>query len=355
MRRALPLAAALAVAAANARAQPPRAPNARDYFLAGVEAHLNEDNDKAADYWARCLKKAARGSDDESDCRLFAGMLGEQLAPNAPVPDAKSEARRAYVEGRDDYLRKDYAGADRHWHDCLGASDRDPASRPDCLMAMELIKAKVSEAARNIESQSIKRPDRTPALEPHEDSKAEQVYLEGVVYYQKGDYLKAKKLWTSCATLEADCRAGLEKIEKILSVEPAPEPAPSDEERRAQQKYLEGVIYYQKGDYLKAQKRWTACAELNADCRAGLGKLNQLIGPSAAPGVDAAAPERSPSSSETTANQRYLEGLLYYQKGDYVQAREDWAGCAELNADCRAGLERLEKLLGSSTAPDEKK
>lgn len=288
MRRALPLAAALAVAAASARAKPaaPRQPSARWDFLSGVQAHLTEDDDAAAKDWARCLTKAAKGSDDELDCRLFAGMLREQLAPNAPVPDAKSEARRAYVEGRDAYLRKDYATADRRWHDCLGASERDPASRPDCLMAIELTK---------------------------------------------------------------------QRREKIAGPSGSGDRAATPEEQRAQQVYLEGVIYYQKGDYVKARKRWTSCAELDADCRAGLGKLDQLLGPSAAPGADDAAPERPPSGSETAANQRYLQGVLYYQMGDYVKARENWAGCAELNADCRAGLERVEKLLGSSTPSDEKK
>jgi tetratricopeptide (TPR) repeat protein len=286
MRRALPLAAALVVVAANARAKPPvpRAASARQDFLAAVEAHLTEDNDAAAKDWARCLTKAAKGSDDESDCRLFAGMLQEQLAPNAPVPDAKSEARRAYVEGRDDYLRKDYAGADRRWHDCLGASDLDTASRPDCLMAVELTK----DYSRKIYDAGVGHAPSAAEM------KAQQVYLEGVIYYQKGDYLKAQKRWTACAKLNDDCRAGLEKLEQLLGAgagkntpesdsEPAPEPAPSDAARSAQQTYLEGVIYYQKGDYLKAQKRWTACAELNADCRAGLERIEKLLGSSTAP------------------------------------------------------------------------
>jgi tetratricopeptide (TPR) repeat protein len=287
MRRALPLAAALVVAAANARAKPvPHASTARQDFLAGVEAHLKEDNDAAAKDWARCLKKAAKGSDDESDCRLFAGMVQEQLAPNAPVPDPKSEARRAYVEGRDAYLRKDYATADLRWHDCLGPPDRNTATRPDCLMAIELTKnyrEKIAESSR-----------------PGDD-------------------------------------------------------ALTPEEQRAQQFYLEGVIYFQKGDYVKAQKRWTSCAQVNADCRAGLGKLDRLLGSSAAPGVDAAAPERAPSSSETTANQRYLEGVLYYQKGDYLKAQKRWIACYHMNADCRMGLEKIEEFLGSSTPLDEKK
>jgi hypothetical protein len=214
MRRALPLAAALAAAAANARAKPvPVAVSARQDFLAGVEAHLKEDNDAAAKDWARCLKIAAKGSDDESDCRLFAGMLREQLAPYAPVPDPKSEARRAYVEGRDSYLRKDYATADRRWHDCLGASDRDVPSRPDCLMAVELTK----EYRRKL-------ADAGAGHAPSEaEMKAQQVYLEGVIYYQKGDYLKARKRWTACAELDDECRAGLEKLDQVSGSSTAPD------------------------------------------------------------------------------------------------------------------------------------
>ncbi len=214
MRRVLPFAAAaLFAAAACLRAKPSTADAgaAREDFLAGVEALLHRDDDAAARDWARCLRKAAKGSEDESNCRLFSGMLQERLAPKAPVPDENGEARRAYVEGREDYLRGDFAGADRLWHECLAAADRDPASRPDCLMALELISARRRSAA------AIAAPKAAPAPAPSDaPMTAQQSYLEGVIYYQKGDYLTARERWNACAAVDSDCRAGLERDRPAL-------------------------------------------------------------------------------------------------------------------------------------------
>jgi hypothetical protein len=220
MRRLLPLAAAALLAAAACLGTKPAAPEpgaAREDFLAGVEALLNKDDDAAARDWARCLRNAAKGSEDESNCRLFSGMLAERLAPKAPVPDENGDARRAYLAGREDYLRGDYAGADRLWHECLAASDRDPASRPDCLMALELISARRRAAA------AIAAPKAAPAPAPSDAAKAQQAYLEGVIYYQKGDYLTARDRWTSCAALDSDCRAGLDRIDQLFGASTAPD------------------------------------------------------------------------------------------------------------------------------------
>jgi hypothetical protein len=65
---------------------------------------------------------------------------------------------------------------------------------------------------------------RSPVFE----RRAEQAYLEGVVYYQKGDYDKAAAAWKRGASLApdgdaaADCRAGLERLDKLYGVTPAP-------------------------------------------------------------------------------------------------------------------------------------
>ncbi len=198
-RLLLALAAALLVPAARAKDKPA---SARRCFLAGVEAHLKGHDAAAARDWVRCLALAAKGSDDESDCRLFSDMLREQRAPNAPVPDERSAARRAYVEGRKDYLKGDFAGADRRWRDCLDASDRDPASRTDCLMAVELTRAR--------------KAAKTPAPEAAASGaqKAQQAYLEGLVDFQNGDFAKARERWSACAERDDDCRAGLGMLDQ---------------------------------------------------------------------------------------------------------------------------------------------
>ncbi|HEX4047926.1 MAG TPA: hypothetical protein VH309_08835, partial [Elusimicrobiota bacterium] len=47
---------------------------------------------------------------------------------------------------------------------------------------------------------------------------SEQAYLSGVIYYQKGDYERARDKWLSAKQLDpsnTDAVAGLEKIEKL--------------------------------------------------------------------------------------------------------------------------------------------
>ena len=126
----------------------------------------------------------------------------------AGAPSAWAKARRAYVEGRDDYFRGDLPGADRRWHDCLSASDQDPASRPDCLMAVELTRG-----LRDAGTAAVRPRPAPPSTS--DEAASSQLYLEGVIDYQKGDYVKARGKWSACAPLNADCRAGVARIDQI--------------------------------------------------------------------------------------------------------------------------------------------
>jgi Tfp pilus assembly protein PilF len=50
-----------------------------------------------------------------------------------------------------------------------------------------------------------------------------------------------------------------------------------------------------------------------------------------------------------SSQQHYLSGVIYFQKGDYVKARDEWTLALQLdpgNSDAKAGLERIEKLYG---------
>jgi hypothetical protein len=56
--------------------------------------------------------------------------------------------------------------------------------------------------------------------------------------------------------------------------------------------------------------------------------------------------ERRPQESQ----QHYLNGVILYQKGDYLRTKKEWDLAVQLdpsNDDARAGLARLEKLLGA--------
>lgn len=56
---------------------------------------------------------------------------------------------------------------------------------------------------------------------------------------------------------------------------------PSADSRQAMQHYLSGVIFFQKGDYAKARGEWTAALALdpsNGDAKNGLERLDKLYG-----------------------------------------------------------------------------
>lgn len=61
-------------------------------------------------------------------------------------------------------------------------------------------------------------------------------------------------------------------------IQPQPEPAGP---MLSQQRYLEGVIYYQKGDYEKARVSWEDAVKLDAaneDAKKGLARIKDLYG-----------------------------------------------------------------------------
>lgn len=71
----------------------------------------------------------------------------------------------------------------------------------------------------------------------------------------------------------------------------------------------------------------------------------------AAPQQPAAGPPvASAESNKQASQQAYLEGVIYYQKGDYEKARDKWLHAKQLdpgNSDAIAGLEKIEKLYGA--------
>jgi hypothetical protein len=62
------------------------------------------------------------------------------------------------------------------------------------------------------------------------------------------------------------------------------------------------------------------------------------------------APPAAPSAEDAfrQSQQAYLSGMIYYQKGDYDNARAQWKRAVQLNGgndDAKAGLERIDALL----------
>jgi len=193
--------------------------------------------------------------------------------------------------------------------------------------------------------------------------------VAGFDHYRAGRTDDARREWKACLELDGThdfCEFGLSVLdagapkpaEAEVPVTAAPPPAtetgshtPSSD-REAQQSYLEGVIYFQKGDYEKARVAWRKAkvlapkgSDTAKDAQAGLERLDQL-GVGKTPSSLKAAPEKK---DEHEALQTYFTGLIYFQKGDLNRARVEWTRALALapkgsgvESDAKAALAKLE-------------
>jgi hypothetical protein len=61
------------------------------------------------------------------------------------------------------------------------------------------------------------------------------------------------------------------------------------------------------------------------------------------------APTRAPADAQKESQQHYLAGVIYYSKGDYAKAKEEWELSLAMdpgNTDAEVGLKRLKDVLG---------
>lgn len=217
--------------------------------------------------------------------------------------------------------------------------------------------------------------------------RADAHFLAGYDHFRAGRAEDARREWKACRELDEThdfCEFGLTVLDAgapkapeadapVTAAPPAAtdeRPAPSSVDRDSNQAYLEGVIYYQKGDYEKAREAWTRAkrlappgSESAKDAEAGLSKINQLYG--TAPVTGDKAPkdlkEGTEKKDEHQALEVYFTGLIHYQKGDTDRARTEWKRALSLapkgssvESDAKAALEKLDKDE-ASTRGDRKK
>ena len=154
-------------------------------------------------------------------------------------------------------------------------------------------------------------------------------------------------------------------------------PSSSSVRSRADAHFLVGFDYFRSARPEDARREWTVCRELDAThdfCEFGLSVLDAGAPKAeAAPASEARpapeAPGKAPAmlkdapekKDEHAALQAYFTGLIYYQKGDFVQSRLEWNRTRALapegssvEADVKAALEKLDKDE-ASTRGDSKK
>ena len=126
--------------------------------------------------------------------------------------------------------------------------------------------------------------------------------------------------------------------------------AQAEERRREAMRRAEsGLANFQRGDVEHAREDWALCKMLdsqNADCQTG---LQRLAGAADGSRQAAAAPAAEPVAAAPEENHRqavrhWNTGILYFQRGDYAKAKEEWTACGQAdpgNLDCQTGIQRI--------------
>lgn len=194
-------------------------------------------------------------------------------------------------------------------------------------------------------------------------ARADVHFLSGFDYFRAGRVEDARREWKACRELDEAhefCEFGLSVLDagalKAAEAAPVTEAMP---EREANQAYLEGVIYFQKGDYEKARLAWRKAKDLAKpggdaanDASAGLDKIAKLYGDTPVTGDKAPKTLRNAleKKDEHAALEVYFTGLIHYQKGDMAKARIEWTRSLSLapkdssvEFDSKAALEKLDK------------
>ncbi|MBI5209701.1 MAG: tetratricopeptide repeat protein [Elusimicrobia bacterium] len=176
------------------------------------------------------------------------------------------------------------------------------------------------------------RADQARQLAAAQSQRASQVhYLSGVVYFQKGEYERARDEWSLSLGLDpsnTDARAGLEKLEKLFGKRP---------DRPASRRDLLKPLWPSRPGDDSPEGRDAPLAGSARDARSPESPLPPA-------GID---PTAVSEDARRSSQQHYLSGVIYFQKGDYKKARDEWTLSTALdpnNPDSRNGLKRLDEL-----------
>ncbi|MDD5628123.1 MAG: tetratricopeptide repeat protein [Elusimicrobia bacterium] len=277
--------------------------------------------------------------------------------------------KKARGEMADDHFRRGQKAYRQHrlrecldqWYAALVLNPRYPRLVP----AIAKVEAETREAdaneklqtALNLYSQglideSIKMLDEVLALGPG-NAKAQKLQAEirsemasqhlvaGRRLYESRKYDEAQAEWKKAVSYGYDTRAADQLIARAKEQVRREDAARRRAAEIAKQKAEEEKI--KAAEIAKAE----AEAKAEADAKAAASVASSTA---AATAPAAAAPVGTSEENKRQSQQYYLSGIIYYDKGDFEKARNEWTHALQLdpaNPDAKAGLERINNLYGS--------
>lgn len=176
---------------------------------------------------------------------------------------------------------------------------------------------------------------------------ANQHVAEGRRLYESRNYDKAIGEWKAAVEYGYDPKAADQLVARAKEQ--------IRREDAAKKRSVEAAK--EREESAKKKKEETAKADVEAKKKeeedkakaAAEAKTAAATGSAPAPGAPPAAGAASDNAKQQS-QQAYLEGVIFYQKGDYEKARDKWMHAKQLdpgNTDAAAGIEKIEKLYGA--------
>ncbi|MBI2790028.1 MAG: tetratricopeptide repeat protein [Elusimicrobia bacterium] len=204
------------------------------------------------------------------------------------------------------------------------------------LESLKMLDAVLESGPGNVKAQKLQAEIRAEVANQH--------VAEGRRYYESRQYEKAIAEWKHAVEYGYDpksadqlvARAKEQTRREESAKKRAVEVAKQREEDKKKQKEEEAKLAEEAKKKEEEEKAKAAAAGTTTQPPAGQ--------------AAAAPPTASAESNKQASQQAYLEGVIYYQKGDYEKARDKWLHAKQLdpgNSDAIAGLEKIEKLYGA--------
>ncbi|MDD5305109.1 MAG: tetratricopeptide repeat protein [Elusimicrobia bacterium] len=203
------------------------------------------------------------------------------------------------------------------------------------LESLKMLDAVLESGPGNVKAQKLQAEIRAEVANQH--------IAEGRRFYESRQYDKAIAEWKHAVEYGYDPKSADQLVAR----------AKEQQRREATAKARAVEVAKAREEDLKKQKADEAVAAAEAKKKeeedkakaAAAGQTQAPAGQTGAP-----PPAQNAESNRQASQQAYLEGVIYYQKGDYEKARDKWLHAKQLdpaNSDAIAGLEKIEKLYGA--------
>ncbi|MBI3289180.1 MAG: hypothetical protein HYZ74_06655 [Elusimicrobia bacterium] len=200
------------------------------------------------------------------------------------------------------------------------------------LESLKMLDAVLESGPGNVKAQKLQAEIRAEV--------ANQRVAEGRRYYESRQYEKAIAEWKHAVEYGYDPKASDQLIARAKEQ--------MRREEAAKKRAVE--VAKQREEDVKKQKEEEAKAAAEAKKKEEEAKAATQTATGQTTAAASSTPAQSPESNKQASQQAYYDGVIFYQKGNYEQAREKWMTAKQLdpsNPDAAAGLEKIEKMYGA--------